>query len=119
MKLKTASKIQKALWLTIWFLMLPFSIVGILIETMTKPFKWVLEEFDSLRFRIGNKLLRMSDEVKDGTIQNECFIRNLTATEAHIHLKIEQQSKQKSKDFTEEYCCSVVRVGALEPVVNN
>ena len=26
---------------------------------------------------------------------------------------------QKSKDFTEEYCCSVVRVGALEPVENS
>lgn len=26
---------------------------------------------------------------------------------------------QKSKDFTEEYCCSVVRVGELEPVENS
>ena len=26
---------------------------------------------------------------------------------------------QKSKDFTEEYCCSVVRVGQLEPVENS
>ena len=95
MKLKTASKIQKALWLTIWFLMLPFSIVGILIDSLTKPFKWVLEELDFLRFRIGNRLLRMSDEVKDGTIQNEYFIRNLTASEAYIRLKIKQQSKQK------------------------
>ena len=95
MKLKTASKIQKALWLTIWFLMLPFSIVGILINSLVKPFKWVLEELDSLRFRIGNRLLRMSDEVKDGTIQNEYFIRNLTATDAYISLKKEQQSKQK------------------------
>lgn len=93
MKLKTASKIQKALWLTIWFLMLPFSIVGILIDSLTKPFKWVLEELDFLRFRIGNRLLRMSDEVKDGTIQNEYFIRNLTATEAYIRLKIKQQQK--------------------------
>ena len=95
MKLKTASKIQKVLWLTIWFLMLPFSIVGILIDSLVKPFKWVLEELDSLRFRIGNRLLRMSDEVKDGTIQNEYFIRNFTASEAYIHLKKEQQSKQK------------------------
>lgn len=95
MKLKTASKIQKALWWTIWFLMLPLSIVGILIDSLTKPFKWVLEELDFLRFRIGNKLLRMSDEVKDGTIQNEYFIRRRTATEAYILLKMEQQSKQK------------------------
>ena len=82
MKLKTASKIQKALWMTIWFLMLPISFVGILIDSLTKPFKWVLDELDFLRFRIGNRLLRMSDEVKDGTIQNDYFIRNLTATEA-------------------------------------
>lgn len=95
MKLKTASKIQKVLWLTIWLLMLPFSIVGILIDSLVKPFKWVLEELDSLRFRIGNKLLLMSDEVKDGTIKNEYFIRNFTATETYIRLKIEQQSKQK------------------------
>lgn len=64
MKLKTANKIQKALWLTIWLLMLPFSIVGIVIDRLAKLFKWVLEELDLLRFRIGNKLLRMSDEVK-------------------------------------------------------
>lgn len=95
MKLKTASKIQKALWLAIWFLMLPLSIVGILIDSLTKPFKWVLEELDFLRFRIGNKLLRMSDEVKDGTIKNEHFIRNFTALEAYIRLKIEQQQKQE------------------------
>lgn len=95
MKLKTASKIQKALWLTIWFLMLPFSIVGILIDSLTKPFKWVLEELDFLRSCIGNKLLRMSDEVKDGTIKNEHLIRNITASEAYTRLKIEQQPKQK------------------------
>ena len=94
MNLKTASKIQKALWLTIWLLMLPFSIVGVIIDSLTKPFKWVVEELDSLRFRIGNKLLRMCDEVKDGTIKNEDLIRRITASEAYILLKTEQlQSK--------------------------
>lgn len=91
MNLKTANKIQKALWLTIWLLMLPFSIVGIIIDSLTKPFKWVLEELDYLRFRIGNKLLRMTDEVKDGTIKNEDLIRRITASEAYILLKTEQQ----------------------------
>ena len=89
MNLKTASKIQKALWLTIWLLMLPFSIVGIIIDSLTKPFKWVVEELDFLRFRIGNKLLRMTDEVKDGTIKNEDLIRRITASEAYILLKTE------------------------------
>ena len=94
MNLKTASKIQKALWLTIWLPMLPFSIVGIIIDSLTKPFKWVLEELDYSRFRIGNKLLRMCDEVKDGTIKNEDLIRRITASEAYILLKTEQlQSK--------------------------
>lgn len=87
MRLNTANKIQKVLWLTIWFLMLPFSIVGILIDSLTKPFKWVVEELDFLRFRIGNKLLRMSDEVKNGTIKNEDLIRRITASEAYILLK--------------------------------
>ena len=94
MKLKTASKIQKALWLTIWLLMLPFSIVGIFIDSLTKPFKWVVEELDFLRFRIGNKLLRISDEVKDGTIKNEHVIHNFTASEAYIRLKAEQQQSK-------------------------
>lgn len=70
--------------------MLPFSIVGIIIDSLAKPFRWVLEELDYLRFRIGNKLLRMSDEVKDGTIKNEDLIRRITASEAYILLKIEQ-----------------------------
>lgn len=91
MKLKTASNIQNAIWLTLWLFMLPFSIVGYLIDCTTQPFKWVLEVIDSLRFRIGNKLLRMSDEVKDGTIQNEQLFRKITATEAYKRLKIEQQ----------------------------
>lgn len=94
MNLKTASKIQKALWLTIWLLMLPFSIVGIIIDSLTKPFKWVVEELDFLRFRIGNKLLRMTDEVKDGTIKNEDLIRRITASEAYILLKTEQQQSK-------------------------
>ena len=94
LKLKTADKIQKALWLTIWLLMPPFSIVGIIIDSLTKPFKWVVEELDSLRFCIGNKLLRMCDEVKDGTIKNEYFIRCFTASEAYILLKTEQQQSK-------------------------
>ena len=95
MRLKTASNIQKVLCLTIWFLMLPFSIIGILIDNLKKPFIWVLDVFDSLRFRIGNKLFRMSDEVKDGTIKNEYFIRNFTATEAYAWLKGNNKEKQK------------------------
>ena len=94
MNLKTASKIQKALWLTIRLLMLPFSIVGIIIDSLTKPFEWVVEELDFLRFPIGNKLLRMTDEVKDGTIKNEDLIRRITASEAYILLKTEQQQSK-------------------------
>lgn len=90
MKLKTASKIQEPLWMTISLLMLPFVIVDNLIDNLAKPIKWAVEELDFLRFRIGNKLLRMSDEVKDGTIQNENLIRRITASEAYIRLKNEQ-----------------------------
>ena len=58
MKLKSAARIQNVAWLTIWLIMLPFGISGLVLTMLAKPFEWVL---DGIRFCSGNRLLRMSE----------------------------------------------------------
>jgi hypothetical protein len=92
MTLKTATKIQKAADITLWVVMLPFGICGIAIEKLTKPFEWVVGWFDNARFRIGNRLLNISDEAKDGTIKNDYCLRNFTALDAYKKLEEEKNN---------------------------
>lgn len=93
MKLKTATRIQNVAWLVIWLVMLPFGICGLVLTTLAKPFEWVVDQLDGIRFRIGNRLLRMSEEANDGTIQNEYCLRNYTASLAYEQLKKEKNDK--------------------------
>ena len=89
MKLKTATKIQKAADITLWVAMLPFGICSIAIAILTIPFEWVVGWFHDVRFRIGNRLLKISDEAKDGTIKNDYCLRNFTAKDAYKKLEEE------------------------------
>lgn len=93
MTLNTATKLQKAADLTLWMVMLPFGICGMSVEKLAKPFEWVVGGIDTLRFRIGNRLLRMSREAADGTIQNDYFLQNFTALDAKKKLE-EERKKQ-------------------------
>lgn len=92
MTLKTATRIQKTTDIALWIVMLPFAILGIFIEKMLmKPLEWIVNMFDTARFRIGNKLLHVSIEAKDGTIQNDYCLRNFTALDAYKKLKEERK----------------------------
>lgn len=94
MTLNTATKLQKVADLTLWVVMLPFGICGIVIEKLTIPFEWIVSGIDTLRFRIGNRLLRMSREATDGTIKNDYCLRNFTAMDAKKKLE-EEKNRNK------------------------
>lgn len=89
MKLKRAVFLQKICFVFIYLIILPFGLLGVLFEQLTKPFHWILVEADYLQWKIGNKLLRESDKVKDGTIKNKSFIKTKTAVSAYAELKRE------------------------------
>lgn len=88
-KIKTCVRLQRLSYVIIWFVALPFLICGIFLGCLTKPFAWVGEELDALRWKIGNKLLRSCDKVKDGTIKNREFIKTQTVWVAYEKLKEE------------------------------
>lgn len=96
MKLKALSKIEKAVNIIIVILILPFCICGAIIDMLLKLFKWVIDELSYLRFKIGNKLLCISDEANDGTIQNQSAFRCYTAFQAYKILKREKKMEEKN-----------------------
>ena len=93
MKLKTLSKIDWAcsacitimlspIWLSILFLTIPKRLLSFIYEWVT-----------SLYIQFSNRLLKYADEVKDGTIANEHYLRcctpkqlyNVWVTHHHRH----------------------------------
>ena len=79
MKLKTLSKIEMVFdILNVMVILLPIIFVII--------FRWLVDKLD-FRFEVGNKLLKMSDEVKNGTIKNKDFIEEGCAKTLYKMLK--------------------------------
>lgn len=80
MKLKHLSRIETTIRLILVVVVLPFSIVCHILDMISRPFRWVIEEIAIFMEFFGNKLLQCSDEVKDGTIKNQYYIRESTAS---------------------------------------
>lgn len=87
MKLKHLSRIEKTIRIILMVVALPFFIVCRIFYIMLSPFDWVVGEIAIFEKWMGNKLLRCSDEVKDGTIKNQYCIRAYTASFAWKELK--------------------------------
>lgn len=87
MKLKNLAKIQFVISCILFLIALPFILIGLILKCINYPFVQVSEYLTELPLKIGNKLLRMSNEVKDGTIKNDYCIRNYTAIFAMKELK--------------------------------
>ena len=66
---------------------IPFLICHLVLFYGNKPFEFVLDYFISIGQKLGNFLLRKSDEVKNGIIRNDYCIRNYTARFALKELK--------------------------------
>lgn len=87
MELKNLAKIQFVIQGILFLIALPFILVSLILECISYPFAKVNDYLVELDIKIGNKLLKMSDEVKDGTIKNDYCIRNYTAIFAMKELK--------------------------------
>ena len=79
MKLKNLAKIQFVIKGILWLITLPFILISLILECINYPIVQIYKYLQSLAIQIGNRLLRLSDEVKDGTIKNNYCIRNWTA----------------------------------------
>lgn len=89
MKLKNLAKIQFVTQGILFLIALPFILISLILECISYPFAKVNDYLVDVDFKTGNKLLRISDEVKDGTIKNDYCIRNYTAIIAMKELKRE------------------------------
>ena len=87
MKLKNLAKIQFVTQGILFLIALPFILISLILECISYPFAKVNDYLVDVDLKTGNKLLRISDEVKDGTIKNDYCIRNYTAVLAMKELK--------------------------------
>lgn len=87
MKLKNLAKIEFVIKYILLLFALPFIIISLILECINCPFVQTYKYLHTLSIQIGNILLRMSIEVKDGTIKNHYCIRNYTALFAMKELK--------------------------------
>lgn len=89
MKLKTLSKIEIAFdVLNVMVILLPV-VLGVILEYACDGLEWLVDKLD-FRLEVGNKLLKMSNEVKNGTIKNQDFIEDGRAVTAYKILKSEE-----------------------------
>lgn len=89
MKLKNLAKIEFVTQGILFLIALPFILISLILECISYPFAKVNDYLVDVNLKTGNKLLRISDEVKDGTIKNDYCIRNYTAILAMKELKRE------------------------------
>lgn len=94
MKLKTLSKIEMAFdILNAMVILLPV-ILGIILGYACDALEWLVDKLD-FRLEVGNKLLKMSYEVKNGIIKNQDFIEDGRAITGYKILKYEQRKENK------------------------
>jgi hypothetical protein len=96
MKLNTARKIETAFDVVTIIILLPFALVIQVLEWLIKLFTLPIDGRNWLSQKFGNKLMHMSDAVKDGTIKNPYCLRNYTARMAWKHLKEAEKSKMEA-----------------------
>lgn len=93
MKLRTLAKIEFVIKVILVIVAFPFWFVGAILSCINAPFTMVTDKLVILVQYIGNRLLRCSDEVKNGTIRNQYCIRKYTASFAWKELKREANLK--------------------------
>lgn len=96
MKLKTLSKIEKVFDVINMLVLLVPILLGIILGYVCDGLEWLVDKLD-FRLKVGNKLLKMSEEVKNGTIKNKDFIEDGCAKTLYKILSNEQASKTNQK----------------------
>lgn len=95
MTLKTASMIDLAYTHLTGVLVLPLAMLAFLLTLLKNGLDFILNLWDRHTFRMGNRLLMMSDAVKDGTIKNAYCLHHYTASKAWAHLKEAKKSEKE------------------------
>ena len=96
MTLNTARKIETAFDVVTIIILMPFATVIQASELVIKLFTLPIDVLNWLSQKFGNKLMHMSDAVKDGIIKNPYCLRNYTARMAWKHLKEAEKSKREA-----------------------
>ena len=105
MTLNTARKIETAFDVVTIIILLPFALVIQILEWLIKLLTLPIDGRNWLSQKLGNKLMNMSDAVKDGTIKNPYCLKNYTARMAWKHLKEAEKSKRGEEGL---FCIVVV-----------
>ena len=87
MKLKYSALIERMVRVTLILMGLPFILTVQLLHWMVIPFEWISDKVIEFADYVGNRLLRASEEVRDGYIKNDYFIRCYTAIMMQRFLK--------------------------------
>ena len=95
MKLKHLSLIELIVRIIFIAIGIPFMVTTMLLQWIQSPFVWVGYKLIEVADIIGNKLLRASDEVKNGTVKDEYLIKSHTAIEVKRLLLWEQRQKKE------------------------
>lgn len=96
MTLNTARKIEIAFAWVLYILLLPFGILYALLALIRKVLERILDGRNWLAYKVGHKLMHMSDAVKDGTIKNPDCLKHYTAWMAWKGLKEEEKLKKEN-----------------------
>ena len=82
MKLKNISKIKFLFNVVIGIIMFPFSVIQFILQLLEIPFSYAREGLYTIRLIIGNRLIEMSDEFKEGKFKNDFHIPRPKRTES-------------------------------------
>ena len=97
MKLKTAARLEMAFRVMTFILLFPFWAVRCILKwiftVLIWPFEKLLELDINLCWKVGNLLLKKSDEVKNRQICNQTTIRSENAIRANIMWESEKKDK--------------------------
>lgn len=92
MTLNTARKIEAIIVWILYIMLLPIALLAALVGLAKDLLNWILECRDWIAFKVGHKLMHMSDAVKNGIIKNPDCLKNYTARMAWKGLKEEEKS---------------------------
>lgn len=85
MNLKRLSNLQIILYTIIDIILIPLYLAYFLINVLYKIFRYPIDKVIAFKWLIGNKLLKISDEVKNGVIRNKSYIESCTASNVYEH----------------------------------
>ena len=96
MELKKLAKIERLIDIMTGVLILPFGLLSMVVKTLIVfPIEWIYDEKMSFMWKLGNDMLKMSDEVKNGKFKNKDMINSYNCQRAYYVWRREQIKNNK------------------------